>query len=125
MKNEDSENVKKIVLLDVIPLSLGIETLGDIMSVVIPRNTTIPCERTKDFTTPFDNQTSVCFRVLEGEGFHAKECNLLDNFDINNIPKGPAGTPKLVCTFKYDANGILKVSAFEKTTGNNGLVVIK
>lgn len=95
------------------------------MTVVVPKNTTIPCERTSNFTTTSDNQTSVCFRVLEGEGFHAKECNLLDKFDIKNIPEAPAGTPKLVCTFKYDANGILKVSAFEKTTGNNGLVVIK
>jgi molecular chaperone DnaK len=81
--------VKKIVLLDVIPLSLGIETIGDINSVVVPRNTPIPCEKTHTFTTAYTNQKSAGFRVLEGEGFHATDCSLLDKFEVNDIPDAP------------------------------------
>jgi molecular chaperone DnaK (HSP70) len=125
MNKEKLESLQDFVLVDVCPLPLGIETIGDKMTIVVEKNTPIPCEETYCFTTSHDNQKVANFRVLEGEGFHATECNLLDSFEVRGIPEAPARTPKLISTFKYDANGMLKVSAVEASTGNSGLVVIR
>ncbi|KAL1292304.1 hypothetical protein HN51_060776 [Arachis hypogaea] len=112
---EDIKKAPELVLLDVTPLSLGIGTTpGDLMDVVIPRNTTIPKKMTKRYTTPEDNMTSVCINVYEGERTRAKDNNLLGWFKLSGLPHAPRGHPLYVC-FDIDADGILNVSAWEET----------
>lgn len=119
-------DVKDITLLDVTPLSLGIETAGEVMTVLIPRNTTIPVEKIEDrFTTYADNQTAVDIRVLQGERPMAKDNKELGIFRLDGIPPAPRGVPRIEVTFKIDANGILQVSAKDKATGKKNDITIK
>lgn len=114
-----------MLLLDVAPLSLGVEVKGDLVSVIIPRNTTIPTNIIKTYSTSYDNERSVDIVVYEGEGEFVKDCNKLGEFVINGIPPAPAGTPKIVVEFDFDQNGILKVDAHEEKSGNKGSITIK
>nr|KYP50783.1 Heat shock cognate 70 kDa protein [Cajanus cajan] len=117
------KNVPDLELLDVTPLSLGTSVKGDIMSVMIPRNTTIPVKRTQEFCTAEDNQSSVLVDVYEGERSRIDDNNLLGYFYLSGFPQVPLGHPLYVC-FAIDENGILTVSAEEKTTGNRNQVTI-
>jgi len=113
-----------MVLLDVTPLSLGVETKGGVMSVVIPRNTTIPCVKTEDFTTTENNQTTITIPIYEGERPQTKDNNLLGTFELTGIPPAPKGAAKIDISFDLDANGILKVTAKDKATGNMNKIII-
>ncbi|XP_022642969.1 probable mediator of RNA polymerase II transcription subunit 37c [Vigna radiata var. radiata] len=117
------KNVPDVVLLDVIPLSLGINIKGDIMSVMIPRNTTIPVKRTHTYFTSADNVSSVRIKVYEGERTRSSDNNLLSSFNLSGFPKAPRGHPFDVC-FAIDENGILSVSAKEETTGISNKIII-
>ncbi|XP_062154328.1 heat shock cognate 70 kDa protein-like [Alnus glutinosa] len=112
-----NEKVQHIVLLDVTPLSLGVRVLGGEMSVVIPRNTTIPTKMEHNYTTVCDNQTSILFSVYEGERVRVVDNNWLGEFELSPIPSAPEGVPQVKVCFEIDANGILNVSAVEQTTG--------
>ncbi|XP_059458488.1 heat shock 70 kDa protein 4-like, partial [Corylus avellana] len=112
-----NEKVQHIVLLDVTPLSLGVETRIGEMSIVIPRNTAIPTKMQGDYTTLYDYQSSVLFPVYEGERARVADNNWLGEFELSPIPKAPKGVAKIKVWFEIDANGILNVSAVEKTTG--------
>ena len=108
---------KDIVLVDVVPLSLGVATLGDIFDVVIPKNTPIPVKKSKIYTTAMDNQTMVTVEVYQGERKIPSQNRLLGRFDLTGIPPAPRGVPQIEVTFEMDANGILHVTAVEKSTG--------
>jgi len=112
-------DVKDVLLLDVTPLSLGIETLGGVMTRLIERNTTVPTEKTETFSTAADNQTSVTIHVLQGEREMAKDNRTLGRFDLADIPPAPRGIPQIEVKFAIDANGILNVSATDKATGKS------
>ncbi len=116
--------VKDILLLDVTPLSLGVETLGGVMTVLIPRNTTIPVRKTEVFTTAEDNQTAVDIHVLQGERPMAADNKSLGRFRLEGIPPAPRGVPQIEVTFDIDANGILHVTARDKATGKEQKVTI-
>ncbi|KAK7295719.1 hypothetical protein RJT34_18630 [Clitoria ternatea] len=120
---EGINNVPNLVLLDVAPLSLGISVKGDLMSVMIPRNTTIPVKKEQGYGTSFDNQSAVTINVYEGERTRASDNNLLGFFTLSGFPPVPRGHP-LDVYFAIDANGILTVSAVEKTTGNKNEITI-
>ncbi len=117
--------VKDVLLLDVTPLSLGIETLGGVMTKLIEKNTTIPTKATQVFSTADDNQTAVTIHVLQGERERAADNKSLGRFDLSDIPPAPRGMPQVEVTFDIDANGILNVSAKDKATGKEQRIVIK
>lgn len=118
-------DVKDVLLLDVTPLSLGIETMGGVMTALIEKNTTIPTKKTQVFSTAEDNQTAVTIHVLQGERKQATQNKSLGRFDLADIPPAPRGMPQVEVAFDIDANGILNVSAKDKATGKEQSIVIK
>jgi L1 cell adhesion molecule like protein len=114
-----------ILLLDVTPLSLGIETAGQIMTVMIPRNTAIPCKKTNTFSTYSDNQPAITVKVYEGERQLTRDCNLLGEFTLSGIPPMPRGKPQIEISYDLNADGILTVNAVEKSGGKSEKISIK
>ncbi|KZT66757.1 heat shock protein 70 [Daedalea quercina L-15889] len=118
------EELGDIVLVDVCPLTLGIETTGGVMTKLIPRNTVIPTRKSQIFSTAADNQPTVLIQVYEGERSLTKDNNLLGKFELSGIPPAPRGAPQIEVTFEIDANGIMKISAMDKGTGKSNSVTI-